>query len=84
VLAREIGDRGITVNAVLPTATDGAGYFADDKPDDPLRAISQNASPIGSRMGSVADVADVVEFFTSKLARWISGEKLLVSDGTSH
>ncbi len=30
-------------------------------------------------MGTVDDVADAVEFFTSKLARWISGQQLLVS-----
>ena len=37
--------------------------------------------PIGSRMGTVDDVADAVEFFTSKLARWTSGQQLLVSGG---
>ncbi len=77
VLAQEIGERGITVNAVIPTATDTAGYFTNTNTntndDDPLRPLVQNASPIGSRMGSVDDVADAVEFFTGKLARWISG-----------
>lgn len=35
----------LTVNAVIPTATDGAGYFTENKPDDPLRRLVQNASP---------------------------------------
>jgi 3-oxoacyl-[acyl-carrier protein] reductase len=69
VLAQEIGERGVTVNAVLPTATDGAGYFTAGNDDSQLRSIVQNASPIGSRMGTVDDVADAVEFFTSELAR---------------
>jgi 3-oxoacyl-[acyl-carrier protein] reductase len=81
VLAQEIGERGVTVNAVIPIATDGAGYFTESKADDPIRPLVQNASPIGSRMGSVEDVADAVEFFTGKLARWISGQQLLVSGG---
>jgi 3-oxoacyl-[acyl-carrier protein] reductase len=71
----------VTVNAVLPTATDGAGYFTAGNDDSQLRSIVQNASPIGSRMGTVDDVADAVQFFTSELARWISGQQLLVSGG---
>lgn len=81
VLAQEVGERGITVNAVIPSATDGAGYFTESNPDDPLRQVVQNRSPLGSRMGTVDDVADAVEFFTGKLARWISGQQLLVSGG---
>lgn len=83
VLAQEIGERGVTVNAVIASATDGAGYFSSGNDDDPIRALVQNASPLGSRMGTVDDVADAVEFFTSKLARWISGQQLLVSGGLS-
>lgn len=66
VLAQEIGERGVTVNAALPTTTDGAGYFTAGNDDSQLRSIVQNASPIGSRMGTVDDVADAVEFFTSE------------------
>ncbi|HEY0694672.1 MAG TPA: SDR family oxidoreductase [Kribbella sp.] len=71
----------MTVNAVIATATDGAGYFSNSNDDDPLRVLVQNASPLGSRVGSVDDVADAVEFFTGKLARWISGQQLLISGG---
>ncbi|NUR57183.1 MAG: SDR family oxidoreductase [Catenulispora sp.] len=81
VLAQEIGERGVTVNAIVASATDGAGYFSSNNADQQLRALVQNASPIGSRMGTVDDVADAVEFFTSKLARWISGQHLLISGG---
>lgn len=37
ILAQEIGHRGITVNAVTPTAIDGAGVFTDLPKDAPLR-----------------------------------------------
>ena len=66
--SRGIG-RAITVNAVIPTATDGAGYFSAADDADALRSALQAASPIGSRMGSVDDVADAVEFFVGDLAR---------------
>ena len=56
------------------TATDGAGYFANTKIDDQLRPLVQDASPIGSSMGSVNDVADAVEFLGGDLVRWISGQ----------
>lgn len=79
VLAQEVGERGITVNTILASATDGAGYFSTVSDDDPLRTLLQNASPLGSRMGSVEDVADAVEFFAGPLSRWISGAELLVS-----
>lgn len=82
-LAQEVGVRGITVNTVIRTATDGAGYFDSDDDPDSLRPLVQNGSPLGSRMGSVDDVADAVEYFTSKLARWVSGQQLLVSGGAS-
>jgi 3-oxoacyl-[acyl-carrier protein] reductase len=81
VLAQEVGERGVTVNTILASATDGAGYFAAAPADDPLRTMVQAASPVGSRMGSVDDVADAVEFFVGPLARWVSGAQLLVSGG---
>ena len=69
------------MNSVIPTATDGAGYFADAPEDDPVRVAALAASSIGARMGTVEDVADVVEFFAGPLARWVSGQQLLVSGG---
>jgi len=81
VLAQEIGEREITVNTIFASATDGAGYFSADAGDDPLRTLVQNASPLGSRMGSVDDVADAVEYFVGPLSRWVSGAQLLVSGG---
>jgi 3-oxoacyl-[acyl-carrier protein] reductase len=81
VLAQEVGARGVTVNTVVASATEGAGYFSTVSDSDPLRALVQDASPLGSRMGSVEDVADAVEFFVGPLSRWVSGAQLLVSGG---
>jgi len=81
VLAQEIGERDVTVNTILASATDGAGYFSAGADNDELCTLVQNASPLGSRMGSVDDVSDAVEFFVGPLARWVSGAQLLVSGG---
>jgi len=71
----------VTVNTILASATDGAGYFSAGADNDELRTLVQNASPLGSRMGSVDDVSDAVEFFVGPLSRWVSGAQLLVSGG---
>ena len=81
VLAQETGARRITVNAVLPTATEGAGYFSTAVEGDQVRVMARRGSPIGGRMGEVRDVADAVEFFVGPLSRWISGQQLLVAGG---
>lgn len=81
VLSQELAGRRITVNTVIPTATEGAGYFAaTDDPDDPVRAAAR-AGAAGGRLGTIEDVADAVEFFVGPLARWTSGQQLLVAGG---
>jgi 3-oxoacyl-[acyl-carrier protein] reductase len=79
VLSKEIGERGVTVNSILPTATDGAGVFTDGVPQDVAQFI-QAIRPI-KRMGTVDDVADAAEYLASDLAGFISGQHLLISGG---
>jgi len=81
VLAQELAHRGVAVNAILPTAIEGAGVFTDYNPDDPLRKMVAGANRIGSRMGTVDDVADAAEYFASDLAAWVSGQTLVISGG---
>lgn len=80
VLAKEIGHRGITVNAIIPTAIDGAGIFTHLEKDAPIREFVKSYNPMG-RMGRVEDVANVAEFFASDLSAFVSGQHLLVSGG---
>ena len=56
VLSKEIGARGVTVNSILPTATDGAGVFTDGVPENVAQLI-QSIRPI-KRMGTVDDAAE--------------------------
>lgn len=80
ILAQEVGKRGIAVNAIIPTATQGAGLHTDVKDDAPIKKFIQDFCPMG-RMGTPEDVADVAEFFASDLSGFVSGQLLLVSGG---
>jgi len=73
-LAKELGARGITVNAVAPGPTDTA--MVSQLSRDTAPAIT----PLG-RLGQPADIADVIGFLTSDDARWITGQVIGVNGG---
>lgn len=76
-LARELGGRGITVNAVAP------GYMETDLVKDMSpKHLAQivRRTPLG-RPGTVDDVAGVVAFLLSDAARFISGQTIVVDGG---
>jgi 3-oxoacyl-[acyl-carrier protein] reductase len=75
--AKELGGRGITVNAVSPGATD-TDMFAAAPPE--RREQAKHMSPFG-RLGEPADIADVVAFLVSEQARWITGQIVPVNGG---
>jgi len=81
VLALELGQRGITVNTIIPTSIDGAGVYTDMTQDDPFRQLMATVRPLGGRMGRPQDVADAAEYFAGELAGWVSGQHLLVAGG---
>ena len=76
-LAREVGSRGITVNAVAPGLID----------TDMTRALpdSQRETLIGqiplARLGNVDDIAATVAFLASPAAAYITGETIHVNGG---
>lgn len=76
-LAREVGARGITVNAVLP------GLIKTDLTADmPAEMVEQyqSISALG-RVGSLSEVAGVVSFLASDKASYITGELIRVDGG---
>ena len=79
VLAKEVGKRKVTVNSVLPTATDGAGVSTGGARPQVVEYIKQY-NPMG-RMATVTDVADAVEYLAGPLAGYVSGQHLLLSGG---
>jgi 3-oxoacyl-[acyl-carrier protein] reductase len=76
-LAREVGTRNITVNAVAPgfIKTDMTRALSDDQQAQMMASI-----PLG-RFGSVDDIADGVAFLCSAGAGYITGNILNINGG---
>ncbi len=76
-LAREVGGRNITVNAVAPgfIPTDLTSSLPQHLLDEALKA-----TPLG-RLGTIEDVARVVAFLVSEDAAFITGQVLNVDGG---
>ncbi|QFY90601.1 3-oxoacyl-ACP reductase FabG [Magnetovirga frankeli] len=76
-LAREVGSRGITVNAVAPgfIDTDMTRALSDEQRNGLLGNI-----PLG-RLGAAEDIAHAVVFLASDAAAYITGETLHVNGG---
>ncbi|BAZ13255.1 short-chain dehydrogenase/reductase SDR [Calothrix sp. NIES-4071] len=85
-LAVDLGKRGITVNAIAPgaTKTDMYDKYASlyQDPNSKLSVEEQmnNFSPLG-RVGTPADVANVVTFLASDEGGWITGQVIHVTGG---
>lgn len=77
-MARECGERGITVNTICPGWIDWAGKNRVVAPE--LRAAAIAQMPMG-RVGSDADVGDAVLFLASDMASYITGVALDVNGG---
>jgi 3-oxoacyl-[acyl-carrier protein] reductase len=76
-LAKEVGSRGITVNAVAP------GFIETRLTDilsDELKEGAKTRIPLG-RLGQPEDVASAVAFLVSPGARYITGHVLSVDGG---
>ncbi|GAX42505.1 short-chain dehydrogenase/reductase SDR [Tolypothrix sp. NIES-4075] len=78
VLAKELGEKDITVNVVSPGPTD-TELFRQGKTEEQINHFAQMAA-LG-RLGQVQDLADVVAFLASDEARWITGQNIRVNGG---
>lgn len=76
-IAREVGTRGITVNAIAPgfITTDMTAQIPEQHQKQLLELIPLR------RFGSPEDVADTVYFLASDAARYITGQTLHVDGG---
>jgi 3-oxoacyl-[acyl-carrier protein] reductase len=77
-LAKELGDRKITVNVISPGPTD-TELFTVGKTAEQIQRFTQMAA-LG-RLGKVEDIADVTAFLCSEQARWITGQNIRVNGG---
>jgi 3-oxoacyl-[acyl-carrier protein] reductase len=77
-LAREVGDRGITVNNIQPGPID-----TDLNPASGDWATPQKANTALNRYGSVDDIAAMVAFVAGPEASYMTGASLTVDGGTN-
>lgn len=77
ILARELRGRNITVNAVAPgpTATD---LFLDGKDEQTIARLA--AQPPLERLGTPADIAEVVAFLAGP-GHWVNGQVVRANGG---
>ncbi len=75
-LAKELGARGITVNAVSPGPVE-TELFTTGKTPEQIQQFA-HMSAFG-RLGRPDDIADVVAFLASDASKWISGQNIRVN-----
>lgn len=76
-LAKELGSRGINVNAVAP------GYIVTDMTEElseKIKEETKNSIPL-KRLGEPEDVAELVAFLASKASDYITGQVINVDGG---
>ena len=76
-LAKEVGSRGITVNAVAP------GFIETDMTEvlnDKIKEEARKALPL-KRLGRPEDVANVVAFLASEESNYVTGQVINVDGG---
>jgi 3-oxoacyl-[acyl-carrier protein] reductase len=78
VVAKELGGRGITVNAVAPGPVE-TGLFLDGKSDADVQRMAGMAPQ--KRLGQPDDIAALVAFLASPQAAWVSGQIVRANGG---
>ncbi|MBX3631173.1 MAG: SDR family oxidoreductase [Nitrosomonas sp.] len=78
IFAREIGERGITVNSVSPGPVFTELFRAGKTEEDIQRMAALSSF---GRIGEVDDIAQIVLFLVSEEARWITGQNIGTNGG---
>ncbi|TPM34175.1 SDR family oxidoreductase [Mesorhizobium sp. B2-3-4] len=78
ILAKELGARRVTVNAVAPGPVETA-LFTDGKSATQIEAIG-NMIPLG-RLGQPDDIAGVVSFLAGPDSFWVNGQIIRANGG---
>jgi 3-oxoacyl-[acyl-carrier protein] reductase len=78
ILAKELGNRRITVNAVAPGPVE-TRLFLEGKSEQQVRAIAA-MNPFG-RLGQPDDIAGIVAFLAGQDSGWVNGQIIRANGG---
>jgi 3-oxoacyl-[acyl-carrier protein] reductase len=79
-LAKELGPRGIRVNAIKPGMVETEGVHAAGIAGSEMEKQTKAQTPLG-RIGQPQDIAKVAVFLASPDSGWVTGETLTVAGG---
>ncbi|REK91333.1 SDR family NAD(P)-dependent oxidoreductase [Streptomyces inhibens] len=79
-LAKDVGERGITVNTIAPGWVETEVTAARRATPEGRAALA--AYSVFNRIGQPADIADVAAFLASDDSRWITGQRFDVTGGS--
>lgn len=78
ILAKDLGTKGINVNAVAPGPT-GTDLFFNGKSEELVKTIA-SWNPF-NRLGMPVDIARAITYFASEGGGWVNGQILRVNGG---
>lgn len=79
-LAKELGPRGIRVNAINPGMVETEGTHSAGIAESEMRKQVEAQTPLG-RIGKPQDIAGAAVFLASADSSWITGETFVISGG---
>jgi 3-oxoacyl-[acyl-carrier protein] reductase len=79
-LAKELGPRGIRVNAINPGMVETEGFRAAGIAESEMRKHTEAATPLG-RIGQPQDIGTVAVFFASPDSAWVTGQTINIDGG---
>lgn len=79
-LSKELGSRGIRVNAINPGMVETEGVRAAGITESDMRTQIEAQTPLG-RIGQPQDIATAAIFLASPASSWITGETLTIAGG---
>ena len=78
ILARELRGRDVTVNTVAPGPTASEMFF-EGKDEETIARLA--AAPPLERLGTPADIAEVVAFLAGPRGHWVNGQTVRANGG---
>lgn len=78
MMAKELGDRMITVNAIAPGPVDTPFFHGAETPQSVAYAAGLS---VEGRLGKVEDIVPLVRFLASPDSQWVNGQTMWVNGG---